>query len=89
MSAGLADRIRRDRPLDAWFDVVIVSAEVRCVKPDPRMYRLCLTRLEVESAQALFVDDRPENVAAAAGLGMRTVHFTGEDPVGALRKSLA
>jgi putative hydrolase of the HAD superfamily len=88
MSAELADRIRRDRALDRWFDVVVVSAEVRCVKPDPRIYRLCLERLDVEPAQALFVDDRPDNVAAAAALGMRTVHFTGEDTVTALRSKL-
>ncbi len=88
MGAELAERIRRDRPLDQWFDVVVVSAELRCVKPDPRIYRWCLERLEVEPAQALFVDDRPENVAAAARLGMRTVHFAGDDPVAALRKAL-
>lgn len=88
MGAQLADRIRRDRALDQWFDVVVVSAEVRCVKPDPRIYRLCLEQLDVESAQALFVDDRPDNVTAAAKLGMRTVHFAGADPVAELRKAL-
>jgi putative hydrolase of the HAD superfamily len=88
MSADLAARIRRDRPLDQWFDVVVVSADVRCVKPDPRIYRLCLGQLDVEPAQALFVDDRPENVAEAARLGMRTVHFTGDNPVAGLRKAV-
>ena len=89
MSAELAECLRRDRPLDQWFDVVVVSAEVRCVKPDPRLYRLCLQQLDVEPAQALFVDDRPENVAAAATLGMRTVYFAGDDPVAELRKALS
>jgi FMN phosphatase YigB (HAD superfamily) len=28
-------RIRADRPLERWFDVVIVSCEVRVAKPDP------------------------------------------------------
>jgi putative hydrolase of the HAD superfamily len=85
MSAELAARLRRDRPLDAWFDVVIVSAEVRCAKPDPRVYRLCLDRLDVEAAHVLFVDDRPDNVTAAANLGMRTLHFAGDDAVANLR----
>ena len=88
MSADLAARIRRDRPLDRWFDVVVVSAEVRRMKPDPRIYGLCLEQLDVEPQQALFVDDRPENVAAAARLGMRTVHFVGADPVADLRKAV-
>jgi putative hydrolase of the HAD superfamily len=88
MSVELADCIRRDRPLDGWFDAVIVSAEVRCVKPDPRIYRLCLERLEFEPAQVLFVDDRLDNVVSAAALGMGTVHFAGEDPVAVLRRAL-
>ena len=89
MSAEFAECLRRDRPLDQWFDVVVVSAEVHCVKPDPRIYRLCLEQLDVEPAQALFIDDRPENVAAAATFGMRTVYFAGDDPVVELRKTLS
>jgi HAD superfamily hydrolase (TIGR01509 family) len=88
MSEELADRLRRDRPLDDWFDVVIVSAEVRCAKPDPRVYRLCLDRLDVEAQQALFVDDKPDNVAAAASLGMRTLHFAGAGAIANLREAL-
>lgn len=89
MGVELYDCIRRDRDLTAWFDVVIVSGEVRSTKPDPRIYRLCLERVDAESAECLFVDDRPENVSAAAALGMRTVHFTGDDPVRVLRRALA
>lgn len=88
MSVELAHHIRRDRRLDAWFDAVVVSAEARCVKPDPRIYRLCLERLDVEPAQTLFVDDRPDNVTAAAELRMRTVHFAGGNPVADLRSAL-
>ena len=89
MSVELYECIRRDRDLHEWFDVVIVSGDVRMTKPDPRIYRVCLDRLDAEPAECLFVDDRPENVSAAAALGMRTVHFAGEDPVAALRAALA
>ena len=40
---------------------------------------LCLSRLGVHAGEALFVDNRAENVAAAERLGMRTLHFTGDD----------
>ncbi|MHB8731383.1 MAG: HAD family hydrolase [bacterium] len=89
MPVALAQCIRRDRALEKWFDVVIVSGDVRSTKPDPRIYRLCLGRLDAEPAGALFVDDREENVAAAARLGMPTVHFVGDDPVAGLRKAIA
>ncbi|HKX19232.1 MAG TPA: HAD family phosphatase [bacterium] len=89
MSVELYECIRRDRDLRAWFDVVIVSGQVRSTKPDQRIYRLYLERAEVQPAECLFVDDRPENVSAAAALGMRTVHFVGGDPVRVLRTALA
>jgi FMN phosphatase YigB (HAD superfamily) len=34
MGVELGEYIRRDRPLEAWFDAVVVSGEFRCVKPD-------------------------------------------------------
>ncbi|HLY21009.1 MAG TPA: HAD family phosphatase [bacterium] len=89
MPVALAQCIRRDRALEEWFDVVIVSGDVHSTKPDPRIYRFCLERLDAEPAGALFVDDREENVTAAARLGMRTVHFVGDDPAAALRNAIA
>jgi FMN phosphatase YigB (HAD superfamily) len=40
-----------------------------------------LSRLGVESNHALFVDDRLENIAAAARLGIQTFHFASDDPM--------
>ena len=40
-------RVRSERPVGRYFDVVIVSCEVGCSKPDPAIYRLCLDRLGV------------------------------------------
>lgn len=72
-------RIRAERPLERWFDVVVVSCEVGVAKPDPVIYRMCLSRLSVEPDHALFVDDRLENIDAAARLGIETFHFAGDD----------
>ncbi len=72
-------KIRADRSLESWFDVVVVSCEVGAAKPHPRIYEICLSRLGVDANQALFVDDRLENVDGAAKLGIRTLHFTGPD----------
>jgi putative hydrolase of the HAD superfamily len=74
VTAGLRAR----RRLEEWFDAVIVSCEVGVCKPDPRIYQVCLSRLDVEPGEALFVDDRVENVEAAAALGLQTVHYTGD-----------
>ena len=81
-------RVRAERPLEAWFDVVIVSCEVGCCKPDPVIYRLCIDRLGLPAAQTLFVDDRAENLEAAAAVGLRTLPFTGDESVPLLRTML-
>lgn len=57
------------------FDPLILSAEVGLVKPEEPIFRLALERAEVEPTQAAFVDDFPENVEAAVGLGMSGVLF--------------
>jgi putative hydrolase of the HAD superfamily len=51
-------------------DAVILSCEVGQAKPDARIYRAALGRLEVAPGDALFVDDTPGHVAAAEALGM-------------------
>jgi putative hydrolase of the HAD superfamily len=61
------------------FDAFVTSAEMGVMKPDPRIYRAILERLEVEPPAAVFVDDFVENVEGARRLGMRAVHFV--DPI--------
>jgi putative hydrolase of the HAD superfamily len=81
-------RVRAERPLEARFDAVIVSCEVGLSKPDPRIYRLCLERLGLAAAEALFVDDRVDNIEGAARVGLRTLHFEGADALDRLRALL-
>jgi epoxide hydrolase-like predicted phosphatase len=71
---GLDQWLRRWRIRDL-FDVVFCSAEEGLVKPDPAAYRAVLERLGVEPNEAVFVDDLPENVAAAQALGLQGIVF--------------
>ena len=57
------------------FDVYINSAEVGLAKPDPAIYELALTRLDVAPDEAIFIDDNADNVHAAARLGIQAIHF--------------
>ncbi|MEU6327111.1 HAD-IA family hydrolase [Streptomyces sp. NPDC047049] len=41
------------------------------------IYEIAAERAGVAMHRCLFVDDRPENVEAAAGLGMTGVHYRG------------
>jgi putative hydrolase of the HAD superfamily len=73
-------RIRADHDLEALFDAVVISFEVQLAKPEPEIYRVVLDRLGVRAGDALFVDDRAENIQTARELGLRTVQFTGDVP---------
>ena len=81
-------RVRAEHPLEARFDVVVISCEVGLAKPDPRIFRLCLERLGLSAGAALFVDDRADNVEAAAGVGLQTLRFEGPDALDRLRALL-
>ena len=61
--------------MDGAFDHIVASCDVRLLKPDPRIFRLALERLEVTAGEAIMVDDQLPNVAAARELGMAAVHF--------------
>ncbi len=57
------------------FDVLVWSYQLRMAKPDPAIYRYTLEKLGVRPEETLFIDDRQENVKAAAVLGMKALVF--------------
>jgi putative hydrolase of the HAD superfamily len=67
--------LRKKHGLDALFDVVTVSGEVGCSKPDPRIYRILLAELAAPPASCCLIDDRLPNLQAARELGLQTIHF--------------
>jgi putative hydrolase of the HAD superfamily len=74
----IVERIRADHDLPSLFDAVVISYEEQLAKPEPEIYRVALDRLGVAAFDALFVDDRAENIDAARELGLRTLLFTGD-----------
>lgn len=58
-----------------FFDGVVVSSDVHIVKPDPRIYKHLLTAYDRKPEECLFIDDREDNVRAAADIGMRARIF--------------
>ena len=52
------------------------SHAMRTAKPDPAIYLKAAEAMKTAPRNILFIDDRAENVAAAAELGMHAVHYT-------------
>jgi putative hydrolase of the HAD superfamily len=63
-------------PVAAYFGHLLFSCELKLAKPDPECYNRALARLGASAEEVIFIDDRAENVAAAAALGLCSVHFT-------------
>lgn len=86
-SSGLRTAILSNMPLAlreyldnscSWlpdFDYRTFSCDVRCSKPAEGIYQHCLTGLGVAPSEALFLDDREENIQAAEELGIHSVLF--------------
>jgi HAD superfamily hydrolase (TIGR01509 family) len=58
------------------FDPLVISAEIGAMKPDPVAYRTVLERAGCTPDDAVFIDDRPENVEGARRVGIEGVHYT-------------
>ena len=66
-----------DSPLSACFDETVFSYDAELLKPDPRIYRLALERLQVKPEHCLFVGDGGhQELRGAREAGMITVLTT-------------
>lgn len=65
--------------LREYLSFTFTSCYMGIRKPDPRIYLRTLGILGKRAERAVFIDDRLENVAAAAAVGMKALHFTGAD----------
>ena len=75
----------REAALFDRFRGIVVSGTEKLAKPEPAIFTLALERWGLSPGDALFVDDRADNVEAARRVGMRA-HMFADAP--GLRSSL-
>ncbi len=68
--------VRHRYPFFNLFEDIIVSGQVKLVKPDPAIYRLLLDKIHLGPEDCLMVDDSAGNADAARALGFTSIHFT-------------
>ena len=71
---GLPDILKKWGIEDA-FDTVISSGDVGIMKPDPKIYSLALSALDIQPGEAVFIDDYTENIHGARSLGIHAIQF--------------
>lgn len=79
----------REAALFDRFRGVVVSGDEKLLKPDAAIYHLALDRFGLEPGEAVFVDDRADNVAGAEAVGMAGLIFTDADTLRADLKKLS
>lgn len=69
-----------------YFDGRVISADERCVKPMPEIYRCILERYGLKAEECMFVDDTAINAVGAMNVGMQCFVF--KRNADALRKAI-
>ena len=62
--------------MSSYFDHAFYSHEMGTRKPEKEIYQMVLDRKSLEPSRTLFIDDKLENVSAAAALGIKVHHLT-------------
>jgi 2-haloacid dehalogenase len=72
-SPAMLEAAVRAADMDGCFDQLLSVEAVGIFKPDPRVYRLAVDRLDVPAARICFVSSNGWDIAGAAHFGFRTV----------------
>jgi 2-haloacid dehalogenase len=67
------------------FDGIVLSGEVKLIKPDPAIFEHCLKMIGRPATECLFIDDSEANIITAERMGFDIVHFASP---GQLRREL-
>lgn len=68
-------RVMDDFGIRDLFDEIVLSGDLGMIKPYPEIYRYALDKVGVKPAEALFIDDRKDNVDGADACGIRGLVF--------------
>lgn len=68
-------QVNQDMGVYDNFPIRILSCEVGLRKPDPKIYKLALSKLGTKPEETVFIDDKQEMVKAAKDLGFKGIDF--------------
>ncbi len=75
----IADHFSPQKDFYAYFDKVYLSNEIGERKPDSGAWQVILDEQSVAAHNALFIDDKLENINAASQLGLQVYHNQSPD----------
>lgn len=73
---GWLQIILKEEKIYNYFNAITISSELHIAKPDLRIFFDILNKLGILSDEAVFIDDKKENVIAANNIGIKGLLFT-------------
>ena len=74
-SVEMSNHRRKKYGFDDLFDNLIISCYYGVIKPDRKIYDIALNEMKIKPEQAIFIDDRQENIDTANMLGITGIFF--------------
>jgi len=74
-SAETYPRVQHQYDFFNLFDKIILSGDVKLIKPDPAIFNLTLQKIGCAANECLLIDDSEPNIIAAKKIGFATIHF--------------
>ena len=65
----------RDFGLYQPFEPCLLSYEIGAKKPDPAVFEILLSNLNLPPNEIVFIDDNIENIEVAKAMGIDAIHF--------------
>jgi putative hydrolase of the HAD superfamily len=75
MPSPMYEHLRRRHTFWDVFHGVVISGEIRMMKPEPQIYLHLLERFGLRAQESVFVDDLQANVDGAKGVGLHAIRF--------------
>jgi 2-haloacid dehalogenase len=67
--------VRKIYPFFDWFDDLVISGEVKMIKPGREIFELLLQRIGRPASDCIYIDDHEPNITTAKQLDFRTIHY--------------
>jgi putative hydrolase of the HAD superfamily len=64
-----------------YVDGGVISYEIQHIKPEPEIYEALIKRYDINPAEAVFLDDLPENLEGAKPFGFETIQVITHEQV--------
>ncbi len=75
MPGPVWDHLLKTHTVWKYFDGLVLSFEIRMVKPDRSIYKYLIAQHKLTPEKSIFFDDREDNVAAARAVGLHALQF--------------